>query len=50
MVIWSVVGRDVVVRGIRVRDWLVARIPEWYEVVVGVPCLDVCVIMRYGCE
>ena len=52
MIIWSVVGRDVIVRWIKVRGRLVAGIPEWYKVVVDVPVwmvalgLDVNVVDR----
>ena len=48
-VVWSVVGRDVVVQGIRVMGWVIAGTPEWYVVVVSFPCLDECVRTRCGC-
>ena len=49
MVVWSVVGRDMAVRGIRARSWVVDGIPEWYEAVMSFPCVDGCVRMRGGC-
>ena len=42
IVVWS--------GGIRVRGWVVGGVPEWYEVVAGVPCLDFCVMTRCECE
>ena len=49
MVVWSVVDRDVVVRGIRVMSWVVAGVPEWYMVVASFHCLDGCVRIRCRC-
>ena len=50
MMVRSVVGRDVVVRDLWVIVWIVAGIPEWQEVVVVVPCPNICVLMRCGCR
>ena len=48
IMIRSVVGRDVVVRYLRVRTGVAAEVPEWYEAVVDAPCLDICVRINIG--
>ena len=48
IMIRSVVGRDVVVRDLRVRTGVVVGVPEWYEAVVDAPCLDICVRINIG--